>query len=90
MYIYELALKLDVRSADLAESARGLGLVGATPSSELTGAQEAALRSGVEMPISGPLAWIDDGSVSADQLPADPDKPSWPGLRARWSAKLRG
>jgi hypothetical protein len=45
MYLFELAIELDERSADLAEAAPELGLEGVTPTSELTPEQVAALRA---------------------------------------------
>lgn len=45
MYLFELAIELGVRSADVAEAAPGLGLDGITPTSELTPDQVEALRA---------------------------------------------
>ena len=71
MYLYELALKIDERSADLAVRARELGLAGATPSTMLTAPQAAALRSGVPMP-PGP------GGSGSTLIADDPDTPPPP------------
>lgn len=66
MYLYELALELDVRSPELVERATALGLTGLGPSTELTAAQVASLRAGVPLPPPG------SGSVA----PAAPASPS--------------
>ena len=68
VYLYELALKMDERSADLAVRARELGLAGAGPNTMLTGPQAAALRSGVPMPSGS-------GAPSSILTAVDPDAP---------------
>lgn len=45
MFLFELAMELDARSADMAEAAPSLGLEGITPTSELTPEQIQALRA---------------------------------------------
>ncbi len=51
MYLYELALDLDLRSPELAERARELGIEGVGPNSELTEAQVGLLRSHLGAPV---------------------------------------
>lgn len=66
VYLYELALKMDERSADLAVRARELGLAGAGPNTMLTGPQAAALRGGAPMPPGS-------GFAGTTLTAADPD-----------------
>lgn len=64
MYLYELALELDERSADLAQRAEALGLDGAGPATSLSAEQVEALRAGsASGSWAGPaLAWVTGGA----------------------------
>ncbi len=75
MYLYELALKMDERSADLAVRARELGLAGAGPNTMLTGPQAAALRSGVPMPPGSAASGTTLTAVDPDAPPPAPAGP---------------
>ncbi len=64
MYLYELALELDERSADLALRAEALGVAGAGPTMRLTAEQVAALRAdrADEAGMVPALDWVTGGT----------------------------
>lgn len=79
MFLYELALQLDVRSSDLVDQARALG-IDAGPSTFLTPEQVQQLRTGVSPSASAvapPLAAA--GLLRADQGAPPPPPPPPPG-----------
>lgn len=53
MFLYELAMELDQRSADLAERAETLGLGTLGPTTEITAEQATALRAAYRRPLPG-------------------------------------
>ena len=78
MYLFELAIELGVRSADLADAAPGLGLDGVTPTSDLTVEQVAALRSHFESAQRGPDPDAPGSDRSYQPRPAKPPAPAVP------------
>jgi hypothetical protein len=75
MFLYELALELDEKSADLAAFAQRLGIEGLSAPSTLTREQVAAIRAakaGQPVPGAGPAAWS-DGEASGAPMGAPVD-----------------
>ena len=94
MYLYELALELDERSADLAARAEVMGLDGAGPATMLTAEQAEALRVGSSTGSwAGPaLAWVTGGADlegpahGRSPVEAD-DEPGRTRSKSRWFAR---
>lgn len=94
MYLYELALELDERSADLAARAEAMGLDGAGPATMLSAEQVAALRAGSTTGAwAGPaLAWVTGGAdlegPAHGRSPAhSDDEPGRARGKGRWFAR---
>ena len=79
MFLYELALELDVRSAELVERAAEFGLTGITAASTLTSEQVHRLRAELTGPPSGgpvPAATFNPAATfgpAAAAVPSSPD-----------------
>jgi hypothetical protein len=78
VYLFELAIELGVRSADLADAAPGLGLDGVTPTSELTSEQAEALRAHFTDAQRGPDPDAPGSDRSYQPRPAKPPAPTTP------------
>jgi len=78
VYLFELAIELGVRSADLADAAPGLGLDGVTPTSELTAEQAASLRTHFAEAQRGPDPDAPGSDRSYQPRPAKPPAPTVP------------
>ena len=88
MFLFELAMELDERSADMAEAATSLGFEGVTPTTELTPEQVQAFRARFTKAavLRGPGGPSDDGAYhpptwgppegSAGPLPPAPSERS--------------
>ena len=75
MFLYELALQLGLRSTDLVERARGLGIdVG--PSSYLTPEQVQRLAGGPPGPPPSPGASVGPGQPGMPMTPPPPGAPT--------------
>lgn len=82
VFVYELALQLDLRSTDLVEAAHRAGLSGLTPSTDLTVDQVAQVRTALGYAPVAPVP-----VVPPPPLPAAPP-PAWmPGPRPMLSAR---
>lgn len=86
MFLYELAMELDERSADLAERAEAIGLGTLGPTTELTAEQASALRAAYRRPLPG----APPGGVPAAGPPASWGPPTGAPLTTSSPARSGG